>query len=85
MRGACITLFSVLPGLVAGEHAIESNIDCGSRLGINEALVKFSSENNYVLQGRNSYCYKCAWSDVATPGTCRYTAFTKFNGHLFKI
>lgn len=66
-----VALCLVLPWGVAG-LAIEAGVDCGSRLSMNDALVAFSSnEGVFELQGRNSYCYKCAWSHVAEPGSCR--------------
>lgn len=76
MRGNCFTVIflalSLCPAVTSA--AIQSDVDCDVKLYINDALVMFHSDATepHVLQGRNSYCYKCAWSDIAEPGTCRY-------------
>lgn len=72
MRTFTVFVWACVLSLVNGS-AIQSGVDCGSKLYIDEALVRFSSDEAdvYVLQGRNTNCHKCSWSDVATANTCR--------------
>lgn len=75
-------ILASFPSWVCGQ-AIMEGVNCEETLAINDALVSFTTDNpdDYVLQGRNSYCYKCAWSRVAASGTCSHL-FSPHEWHL---